>query len=183
MRNILLIAGAVTLTGSAVVMHPSGDEQLANAVKEVERVNAMRESLAEKFLTVKTPDQTMFQDVCSPVAAEVKRLGEANGWKVEQLAVKYRNPVHRADAEAERFMRVLAADTTVQGLWVHTVMDGKPGLRYFRRIEVRPACMPCHGTMESRPEFIKAGYPRDRAYNFKVGDLRGIYSVFIPDAS
>jgi hypothetical protein len=179
---VLLIAGAVTLTGAAVVTYPTGDEQLANAVKEVERINAMRESLAEKFLTVKTPDQAMFQSVCGQVATEVKTVAEGTGWTVEQLADKYRNPVHRADREAERFMRVLAADTTVEGLWVHTVMNGKPGLRYFRRIAVQESCMPCHGTMDSRPEFIKTGYPRDRAYNFKVGDLRGVYSVFIPDA-
>lgn len=181
MRNILLIAGAVTLTGSAVVMHPDRADQLANAVKEMERINTLREGLAEKFFTAQTPDKAMFQEVCGSVAAEAQRLAETNGWTVEQLAEKYRNPVHRADREAERFMRVLAADTTVEGLWIRTVMDGKPGLRYFRRIEVRPACMPCHGTMESRPEFIKSGYPRDRAYNFKVGDLRGVYSVFISD--
>lgn len=182
MRTILMIAGAVALTGSAVVMYPGPEDQLANAVKEVEHVNALRESLAEKFLAVKTPDQTMFQEVCGPVAAEAKHLSEANGWKVEQLAEKYRNPVHRADPEAERFIRVLAADTAVTGMWIRTAMDGKSGTRYFRRIVVREACMACHGTMDSRPDFIKSGYPRDRAYNFKVGDLRGVYSVFIPDA-
>lgn len=183
MRNVLLIAGALTLTGAAVVTYPTGDEQLANAVKEVERINTMREGLAEKFLTTTTPDQAMFQSVCGQVATEAKSLADANGWRVEQLAEKYRNPVHKADREAERFMHVLAADTTVEGLWIHTVMDGKPGLRYFRRIPVQQTCMPCHGTMDSRPDFIKTGYPRDRAYNFKVGDLRGVYSVFIPDAS
>ncbi len=32
-----------------------------------------------------------------------------------------------------------------------------------------------------RPEFGKEGYPDDRAYVFEVGELRGIYSVFIAD--
>jgi hypothetical protein len=182
MRSFVLVAGALALTGTAVVMYPGPEDQLANAVKEVERVNALRESLAEKFLSVKTPDQTMFRQVCGAVAEEVKRVGETNGWTVEQLAEKYRNPVHRADPEADRFIRVLTADTAITGMWIRTVMDGKSGTRYFRRIVVRPSCMGCHGTMESRPDFIKDGYPRDRAYNFKVGDLRGMYSVFIPDA-
>jgi len=26
----------------------------------------------------------------------------------------------------------------------------------------------------------KNNYPQDLAYNFKVGDLRGMYSIFIP---
>jgi hypothetical protein len=42
--------------------------------------------------------------------------------------------------------------------------------------------MPCHSTRDSRPEFIKSEYPRDRAYNYEVGEIRGLYSVFIPDA-
>jgi hypothetical protein len=181
MRSILLIAGAVVLTGAAVVTKPGREDDLARAVREVERLNGLRDSLAGKFANMQSPDQTTFQEVCGPVAAEAARLGTANGWKVDQLAEKYRNPVHRADREAERFMHLLTADPAVEGLWIRTVMDGKPGMRYFRRIMVAETCMPCHGSMESRPEFIKTGYPRDRAYNFKVGDLRGVYSVFIPD--
>jgi hypothetical protein len=28
---------------------------------------------------------------------------------------------------------------------------------------------------------VKENYPQDLAYDFEVGDLRGMYSVFIPD--
>ncbi|MFO8099786.1 MAG: hypothetical protein R6T83_09240 [Salinibacter sp.] len=34
-----------------------------------------------------------------------------------------------------------------------------------------------------RPDFVKEGYPDDRAYGFEPGDLRGIYAVFVPDPS
>lgn len=37
----------------------------------------------------------------------------------------------------------------------------------------------CSGK-ERRPDFVKKGYPDDRAYDFEPGDLRGIYSVFVP---
>jgi hypothetical protein len=33
----------------------------------------------------------------------------------------------------------------------------------------------------NRPEFIKNKYPQDLAFDFKEGDLRGMYSVFIPE--
>jgi hypothetical protein len=46
---------------------------------------------------------------------------------------------------------------------------------------VRETCMPCHGTRDSRPDSIKESYTLDRAYNFAVGDLRGVFSVFVPD--
>jgi hypothetical protein len=115
------------------------------------------------------------------VGVEAQRVAAETGWKIQQLAEKYRNPVNRADREAEHFLHLLAADTTVKGIWVRTQMDGRPGTRYFRSIMVREACMPCHGTRDGRPEFIKQEYTLDRAYNFEVGDLRGVFSVFVPD--
>lgn len=182
MRNAVLIAGAVVLTGSAALVGTRPEDDLARAVTEVERLDALRASLATQFGTAEQPDRAMFQEVCAPVGEEAKRVAEANGWTVRQLAEKYRNPVNTADREAARFIHTFTADPSVQGVWIRTEMNGVPGMRYLRRIEVKESCMPCHGTRDSRPEFIKTGYPRDRAYNFDVGDIRGVYSVFIPDA-
>jgi hypothetical protein len=46
---------------------------------------------------------------------------------------------------------------------------------------VEASCLVCHGAKENRPQFVKDNYPQDLAYNFHVGDLRGMYAVFIPD--
>ena len=59
-------------------------------------------------------------------------------------------------------------------------MNGQAGIRYFRRIVVEPACLACHGEQSARPDFVLQGYPNDRAYGFAVGDLRGLYAVFVP---
>lgn len=182
MRNAVLVASAVVLTGSAAVMGLGREDDLARAVTEVERLDAMRTTLAWNVGAAEKPDRSMFQMVCQPVGEEAKRIAEANGWKIQQFAEKYRNPVNSADKEAARLIHVLAADPSLQGMWIRTEMNGTPGLRYVRRIEVKQACMPCHGARDDRPEFIRDGYPRDRAYNFEVGDIRGVYSVFIPDA-
>jgi hypothetical protein len=43
----------------------------------------------------------------------------------------------------------------------------------YRRIDVQPSCMACHGSKDSRPAFIKNKYgDHDCAFNFKPGDLR-----------
>ncbi len=76
---------------------------------------------------------------------------------------------------------MMLEDPKVMGLWVQAEMDGREGVRYFRRIAVEEACLACHGAKEERPEFVKQGYPEDRAYGFEVGDLRGLYSVFIAE--
>ena len=52
--------------------------------------------------------------------------------------------------------------------------------RYYRRINVESSCLACHGGRNARPQFIKDKYPQDLAFDFNVGDLRGMYSVFIP---
>jgi hypothetical protein len=69
----------------------------------------------------------------------------------------------------------------LMGLWNRETIGGEPGSRYYRRINVEASCLACHGSQQSRPDFVKAKYPDDLAYNFNVGDLRGMYSVFIPD--
>jgi hypothetical protein len=54
-------------------------------------------------------------------------------------------------------------------------------MHYFRRINVSPGCLACHGQKSRRPKFVADNYPEDLAYNFKPGDLRGMYATFIPD--
>ena len=39
------------------------------------------------------------------------------------------------------------------------------------------------GKKSARPEFIAKNYPADRAHGFRVGDLRGAYSVFVADGT
>jgi len=152
---------------------------LAKVVREVEGLDAMRSVLAGSFSG--EPDLSTFAQVCRPVGARAKRLAEENGWRVAQLAEKYRNPDNRLDPEAERVYRMMAADPGLMGMWLRAELEGQAGYRYFRRIVVEEACLACHGPQEDRPQFVKDGYAEDRAYGFEVGDLRGLYSVFVQD--
>lgn len=184
MRRMLGVAiGLAAGAGVAVALQAVNDspnaEIVGKVVEEVENLNALRSGLARAFFG--EPDQAAFSEVCKPVGEHARRLAEENGWKVEQLAGKYRNPAHRLDAEAQRIEEMFLRQPEVMGIWLRTEMDGQAGLRYFRRIEVERACLACHGEKERRPAFIKEGYPEDRAYGFKVGDLRGVYAVFVAD--
>ena len=68
-------------------------------------------------------------------------------------------------------------------LWGRTRRGETDGWRYARRITVQPSCLACHGPKDQRPDFVKTGYPDDRAYGFEAGDLRGLYAVFVPDST
>jgi len=100
-----------------------------------------------------------------------------------QLAERNRNPENALDPEARRAFQQFVRDTGLTDLVRRTSHNGVTGSRYFRRITVESACLACHGSRASRPAFVASRYPTDRAYGFAAGDLRGVYSVFIPDAS
>lgn len=150
--------------------------------QSIRALNQMRESLAA---TIDTPsvDKGTFKRVCAPVGKRARALGQENGWTVQQLAKKYRNPANQLDAEARRLHQQFADSSGLTDRWIRTTRDGTEGWRYARRIPVQPSCTACHGPKDQRPEFVKTGYPDDRAYGFEAGDLRGLYSVFVPDST
>ncbi|MHC4233498.1 MAG: Tll0287-like domain-containing protein [Planctomycetota bacterium] len=180
---------AVTATGVAVAFalafsversHQGADGHgIGDVVREVEGLNSLRSGLAASFTG--EPDQSAFAKVCKPAGAQVQRLAMEYGWQIAQLAEKHRNPKNELDHEARRVFKMMEDDEDLMGMWIKTEMDGKPGMRYFRRIVVEQACLACHGSKSGRPQFVKDGYPGDRAYGFDVGDLRGVYSVFVAE--
>lgn len=85
-------------------------------------------------------------------------------------------PTPRPFSHLQQFLRTPALRSVV----ITTTANGKPALRYLRRITVEPSCLACHGERSTRPAFIVQNYPQDKAFAFKAGDLRGAYSVLIP---
>lgn len=155
---------------------------LARVVRETEGLDGLRSALARSLSAGGAPDLETFQRVCRPVGLRAKHVSRETGWTVEQLAVRYRNPAHAPDREARDVQSRLAATPGLMGMWLRTSQGGVAGFRYFRRITVEPACLACHGAKDARPAFVRERYPRDRAYGFQPGDLRGLYAVFVPDS-
>ena len=185
-RALLLTVGALLLCTPAAAAQEEAPaeasaDELGRAVREVERLDELRSSLAETFRQGGAEaDRETFRNVCRPVGVRAKEIAAENGWTVAQMAIRYRNPSHEADSVARDVMRAMERDPSLMGTWREARMDGREGVRYFRRIVVEPACLACHGAKEERPAFVKDDYPDDRAFGFEVGDLRGVYSVFLP---
>ncbi|MBF2072478.1 MAG: DUF3365 domain-containing protein [Synechococcales cyanobacterium C42_A2020_086] len=157
--------------------------ELSRAVQEIENLDAMRSGLAAS-LEGRTEEPTLqtMQEVCRPVGMRAMQLSQENGWQVKQIAKKYRNPAHAPDNLQSRIaLARFEQNPELVGFWDRETIDEQLGTRYYRRINVEATCLVCHGAKENRPQFVKDNYPQDLAYNFHVGDLRGMYSVFIPD--
>ncbi|MGP1384378.1 MAG: Tll0287-like domain-containing protein [Thainema sp.] len=184
-RLVFTIGCAIAL----VVWHPTSawaqtnPAELAKAVQEIEHLDSLRSGLAST-LEGQTEEPTLqtMQEVCKPVGMKAMQLGQENGWQVKQIANKYRNPAHAPDnPNAEAALAQFEQHPDLVGFWERETINGQAGTRYFRRINVEASCLACHGSENSRPQFVKDNYPQDLAYDFQVGDLRGMYSVFMPD--
>ena len=153
-------------------------EQLSEAIQEIEFLDRMRQSLASTLKeTDEKPTLETFKQVCKPVGMRAKQLSKNNPWDVKQVAEKYRNPAHAPTAREAVALEKFANNPDLFGFWETTDQE----TFYYRRINVEATCLKCHGVKAERPDFVKQRYPQDKAYDFEVGDLRGMYRVVLPD--
>ena len=179
--TVLLAPRPVAAQATAAQANGLPADALGRAVVEIERLDALRSTLAATFAQTGAPaDKQAFTTVCAPVGRAMKESAVSNSWQARQIAVKYRNVANAADAEGVRALAMFARDSALRSMTLHTTINGIRGTRYLRRITVESSCLLCHGAKTSRPAFVATEYPNDRAYGFRAGDLRGAYSVFIP---
>ncbi len=183
--TLMVVIGALLLIAAPPTALAAQREQagLPKAVAEMEQLNRMRVSLAST-LEGRSEEPTMqtMQEVCKPVGMRAKAIGRENGWQVRQVASKSRNPDHApAGPQEKQVIDLLERHPEITGLWEPAGAGQSAGVTYYRPINVEPSCLACHGTKADRPAFVKDNYPDDKAFDFKVGDLRGMYAVFIPE--
>jgi hypothetical protein len=172
---------AAALAASAEA--PVDPAVLARAVDQMEQLDRLRISLASTLEgSTEEPTLETMREVCMPVGKRAKAIGQENGWTVRQVARKYRNPDHApAGPQESEVIDLFSRHPEITGLWEPATAAQGAGVNYYRRIDVQASCLACHGSRDSRPAFVKERYADDRAFNFKPGDLRGMYAVFIPE--
>lgn len=159
--------------------HASND---VGVVTFVNNLTVMRESLALSLKDHKGEiTEADFKRVCAPVGMQLKEWAERNKFTARQISKKYRNEQHKPSSAEVKIIERFEKESQLQHVSVPGVMDGRKGNTVYARIPVAEGCLHCHGEKSKRPPFIAKKYPNDRAYGFKVGDLRGLYSVFVPD--
>ncbi|MEB3356086.1 MAG: DUF3365 domain-containing protein [Synechococcales bacterium] len=180
MALILVGLMGATVAPAHAQTHPA---DLAKAVEEIEYLDALRSGLASTLEgSTETPTQQTMKEVCKPVGMKAQQLSQENGWVVKQIASKYRNPAHAPDnLHSQMALAKFEGDSELTGFWERETLGDREGTRYYRRINVEVSCLACHGAKGDRPQFVKDNYPQDLAYDFHVGDLRGMYAVFLPD--
>jgi hypothetical protein len=162
---------ALQISTASMKVIPS---EMTSAVEAIEQIHALREGLANSLDSNSVATQETFSKVCKPVGQQAELLSNKNPWKLRQVSDKYRNPKHKANDDEMIAIQKFKNNPEMLSLF----SESKEGVYYFRRITVQAKCLSCHGDADKRPEFIKKNFPQDLAFNFKVGDLRGLYSVY-----
>lgn len=160
---------------SLVMMFTAGlveASEMGVIVNAVEEVNSLRETNVEAVSG--EIDKHLFKATCGPVGKKAKQIAKENNLIFRQVSHKNRNPKNKANRLEGRAAKRFKRDKNLKAFWLS--LDGRD--HYFRRINIQAQCLSCHGAKKARPEFIKRKYREDRAFGFKVGELRGLYHVY-----
>lgn len=153
-------------------------KQFGSALKS-ELLTAVEEKGAPEAITV-----------CSVKAPEIAaRISAASGWSVARSSHKLRNPGNEPDsytaAAIEDFLSRQANGEKADDLAKAEIVEDENG-RSFRLVKAIPTaklCLNCHGGDEVKPavaDRLAELYPKDRARGFKVGEMRGVFTLTKP---
>lgn len=128
------------------------------------------------------------KDLAPRIAGEISRQ---KGWRMTRVSSKPRNPMlGMPDAWEQKvlvqFEARVAKGEDIDRISVAEVVEEPDGryFRYMKAIGVQPLCLTCHGSPEQIPDPVKAklvaDYPMDRATGYRMGDLRGAFSIKQP---
>jgi len=92
---------------------------------------------------------------------------------------EYRNPANAPDGFESTSIQVFKAD---KNLKYNDAFEGN-FYRYSQPIFVQESCLKCHGDPKDAPADVIAKYGDKRAFGYKLGDVRGIISVKLPDVT
>lgn len=157
-----------------------GDSISAKA--QAELISNLQNAIEDKGI----PDAVEF---CSLEAMSIKKkLGDEYGVVIKRVSNSYRNPNDKPDDMEGRILETYEYDVENQIKPTPNIqtMDGGDVLLYSKAIVIPGGlCLNCHGEPSNEINSqtlskIDSIYPGDLARNHKVGDLRGMWAIYIP---
>ena len=121
-------------------------------------------------------------EVCTSKAPAIaKQLSQETGWNVKRVSLKARSTSAKPDMWEEKVLKDFdtqqAAGKPAAKLMATSMKDGK--FRLMKAQGVQAICLTCHGTNiqpEVRAALLKY-YPNDQATGYKLGQVRGAFSL------
>ena len=124
--------------------------------------------------------------VCRKRAPELAvRYSLPAGVQVGRTSERWRNPGNRPDSWEKEGLALLEKrrlqGETLAGMeyWQVVEDEGGRSFRYLRAIPTGSLCLRCHGEKISRKlkKELQRIYPEDQAVGFRLGELRGAFTI------
>lgn len=106
-----------------------------------------------------------------------------SGYPIARRALKQRNPGNKPNTMETQVLKMYdRAAEQGKELKPTLLQDDHGAVFYFHPIVIQPLCLNCHGKIgehitEETFNALKAAYPKDRAFNYALGDFRGMWTV------
>ncbi len=114
--------------------------------------------------------------------SEDLRHWDETGFSFNNVSDRPRNPFNRADAVEMEAIEYFRANPEQKLRFIRFAdAAGKPYYLYAQPIFVEAYCLQCHGEQLEAPATIQSHY--DEAFDYRVGELRGILSIKVPAAA
>ena len=193
MKKLILSA----FTGLVIVASAAQAGQAAGAAGDAQMAELKKHALAlikGYAMNLKgTLKQALKKDgpvsaihVCNRKAEEIGRVFSVRGWTVGRTALKLRNTMLDTPDEWEKatmkmFEKKIAEGADPKKLIRAEIVKTDNGrmFRFMKAIPTGKPCLTCHGE-NIKPEVrnaIEASYPKDEATGFKLGQLRGAFTL------
>ncbi len=112
-------------------------------------------------------------------------VAKKHGVNIKRVSIQNRNPENHPDENESPLLEAYAynSENDLENRPNIQKIDNGETLLYTKAIKIPGGlCLNCHGDpekdiSESTLEKIKAYYPNDKAVGYKIGDLRGMWSV------
>jgi len=124
--------------------------------------------------------------VCSLIAPTLAaEMSKKYGMDLGRTSLRVRNPANEADAwetsVMEQFQRRLDSGEAIQKLTFSEKVEAETSQqwRMMKAIPTDKLCLSCHGSKIAEPvqAMLDNYYPDDMATGFKLGDIRGAFTV------
>ena len=187
MKRTLLLAGAIMLLAAPAAGETDVDERVAASRAAAKAfATAMQSQLMAAFRAGQRHDAIAICKVAAPQIA--MEISEEEGWKIGRTSHKLRNPSNAPDAWEQRVLEDFmakaqgGADLGTLEHWEEVEADGRRAFRYMKAIPTGNLCLTCHGS-DLDPKIVArldALYPQDQARGFKLGEMRGAFTITQP---
>ena len=128
-------------------------------------------------------------NVCNEKAPAIaKALSDKYGWDIARTSLKTRNNSNAPDAWETKVLnkfetrKAKGEDVKPMAYFEAVENNGKKSFRFMKAIPTGEVCLKCHGENIAPP--IKAKlqelYPNDMATGYKLGDVRGAFTITQP---